>query len=113
MRWDMIIAFPPCTYLTSAGAVRLFNKDGSIKDHERYEKGMEAARFFRAFLEADCKRIAVENPAQMKCFGLPKYTQHIEPYQFGDPWKKRTFLWLKGLPELKPTKVVEPVGLWV
>lgn len=113
MKWDMIIAFPPCTYLTSAGAVRLFNKDGSIKDLERYEKGIEAARFFRAFLEADCERIAVENPAQMKCFGLPRYTQHIEPYQFGDPWKKRTFLWLKGLPELKPTKVVEPVGLWV
>ena len=97
MKWDMIIAFPPCTYLTSAGAVRLFNKDGSIKDLERYEKGIEAARFFRAFLEADCERIAVENPAQMKCFGLPRYTQHIEPYQFGDPWKKEDIPVAEGI----------------
>lgn len=113
MQWDMIIAFPPCTYLTAAGAVRLFGHDGTIKDPGRFEAGERAAKFFRSFLEADCKKIAVENPVMLKCFGLPKYTQKIEPYMFGEPWRKRTCLWLKGLPLLKPTKVVEPKGLWV
>lgn len=113
MKWDMIIAFPPCTYLTAAGAVRLFNHDGTVKDAERYEKGKYAAVFFSKFLQADCPRIAVENPTMLKCFGLPKYQQVIEPYMFGDPWKKRTCLWLKGLPPLLPTKWVEPEGLWV
>lgn len=114
MRWDMIIAHPPCTYLTAAGAVRLFNKDHTIADPERYEKGIEAAKFFRAFYEADCPRIAVENPVPMKCFGLPPYSQIIEPYMFGDPWRKRTCLWLKGLPPLIPMEApVEPLGLWV
>lgn len=113
MQWDIIIAFPPCTYLTAAGAVRLFNSKGGIKDVDRYEKGKIAADFFLRFLNADCGRIAVENPRMLKCFGLPKYSQVIEPYMFGDPWKKRTCLWLKGLPPLLPTEWVEPKGLWV
>lgn len=113
IKWDMILAFPPCTYLTAAGAVRLFSKDGAVKDAERYQKGVAAAEFFKAFLYTDCPRIAIENPVMMKCFGLPKYDQIIEPYMFGDPWKKRTCLWLKGLPKLKATDVVEPRGLWV
>ncbi|MDD3253091.1 MAG: DNA cytosine methyltransferase [Lachnospiraceae bacterium] len=113
MHWDMIIAFPPCTYLTAAGAVRLFNHDGSIKDHERWEKGKKAAEFFKAFLFTDCERVAIENPTMLKIFGLPKYTQAVEPYMFGDPWKKRTCLWLKGLPPLLPTYWVEPKELWV
>ena len=114
MRWDMIIAHPPCTYLTAAGAVRLFNKDHTIADPARYEKGVEAARFFMAFYEADCPRIAVENPVPMKCFGLPPYTQILEPYMFGDPWRKRTCLWLRGLPPLIPMEApVKPLGLWV
>ena len=113
MRWEMIVAFPPCTYLTAAGAVRLYNKDGTVKDRDRYQKGMDAAQFFEAFLQADCEKIAVENPVMLRCWGLPKYDQLVEPYQFGDPWKKRTGLWLKGLPKLKPTEEVEPQGLWV
>lgn len=113
MKWDMIIAFPPCTYLTAAGAVQLYNKDGTIKDAERYEKGVRAAEFFRAFLEADCPKIAVENPVMLKCWNLPKCTQRIEPYQFGEPWRKRTCLWLRGVNPLVPTKIVEPKGLWV
>jgi len=56
--------------------------------------------------------IAVENPAPLKHFGLPKYSQIIEPYQFGHPWKKRTCLWLKGLPLLQGTDLVEPTGCW-
>lgn len=113
MRWDMIIAHPPCTYLTSAGAIRLFNHDHTLKDPERMEKGKRAADFFLSIWEADCPRLAIENPVPMKCFGLPKYSQMIEPYMFGDPWRKRTCLWLKGLPTLRPTNIVEPRGLWV
>ena len=101
-RWDLIIAHPPCTYLTPAGACNI------PKHPERIEKGYEAAAFFKIFLEADCNKICVENPPPMKRFNLPKYTQIIQPYYFGDPFNKRTCLWLKGLPELKPTNIVEP-----
>lgn len=113
IKWDMIIAFPPCTYLTAAGAIRLFDKNGEIKDPERFARGGKAAEFFRAFYEADCPRIAVENPVPLRCFGLPRYSQIVEPFHFGDPWRKRTCLWLKGLPPLMATQIVEPQGLWV
>lgn len=104
MQWDMIIAFPPCTYLTNAGAVRMRVNGEIVK--ERYEKAMEAKRFFLRFLEADCHKIAVENPTPMKIVGLPAYTQAIQPWQFGHPYTKRTCLWLKGLPPLEPTEIV-------
>lgn len=113
MRWDMILAFPPCTYLTAAGAVRLYNSDHTIKDLERDDRGRKAAEFFYTFLNADCPKIAVENPVPLKRYGLPPYSQVIEPYMFGHPWKKRTCLWLKGLPPLIATDVVVPEGLWV
>ena len=64
-------------------------------------------------LQADCPHIAVENPVPLRYYSLPRYSQIIEPYQFGDPWKKRTCLWLKGLPPLQATDIVEPKGLWV
>lgn len=111
--WDLLIAHPPCTYLTSAGAVRLYNRDHTIKSLDRFEKGMVARALFMTFLGADVPRIAVENPTPMKVWGLPPYTQIVEPYQFGEPWRKRTCLWLRGLPPLRPTKIVEPRGLWV
>ena len=113
MDWDLIIAHPPCTYLTAAGAVRLYDHDHTIKDQGRDIKGWEAAEFFRKFLISDCGKVAIENPVPLKRYGLPKYSQIIEPFQFGDPWRKRTCLWLKGLPELRSTQVVEPLGLWV
>lgn len=113
LKWDMIIAHPPCTYLTAAGAVRLYKADHSIRDHDRFEAGKKAAEFFLAILNADCPRVAVENPVPMKVWGLPRYSQVVEPYQFGDPWRKRTCLWLRNLPPLVPTDVVEPQGLWV
>lgn len=112
-KWDLLIAHPPCTYLTCASAIRLFNKDGTIKDYNRYKLGTEAAVFFYSFLYADCDHICVENPVPLKCFGLPRYDQVIEPYMFGEPWKKRTCLWLRGLPKLQPTDTVEPKGLWI
>ena len=112
-KWDMIIAFPPCTFLTVAGAARLYPKKG-VLDMERYAKGVEAAKFFKAILNADCEKIVVENPTPMKVFELPKYNQVIEPYQFGHPYKKRTCLWLKGVPELEPTEIItEGIISWV
>lgn len=111
--WDMIIAHPPCTYLCAASAVRLFNKDHSIKDYDRYKKGLEAVKFFEELLYAPCDKVCVENPRPLKCWGLPISTQVIQPWQFGEPWKKETHLWLKGLPGLMYTYICEPEGLWV
>jgi len=111
-RWDLIIAHPPCTYLTNASAVRMRVK-GKIQP-ERYAKAMEAKRFFMAFLNADCEKICVENPVPLKIVDLPPYSQIIEPWMFGEPWSKKTCLWLKGLPYLMPTEVVaEGVQPWV
>lgn len=112
-RWDLLIAHPPCTYLSAAGAVRMFRADHTIKDMERFAKMLEAANFFRMFTKANADRIAIENPVPLKCAALPPYTQIIEPYYFGDPWKKRTCLWLMGLPMLQPTEMVEPMGYWI
>lgn len=109
-KWDLIIAHPPCTYLTNAGARHLWK--GHELNQERYQQGLEAKAFFMKFLNADCEHIAVENPIPSKVFELPKYTQTIQPYQFGHPFTKRTCLWLKGLPTLQPTNEVEPIATW-
>lgn len=111
-KWDMIIAFPPCTYMSNAGACRMFPRKGQI-DEERYAKAMEAKAFFMAFYNADCERIAIENPVPMTVVGLPEKTQVIQPYEFGHPFTKKTYLWLKGLPKLTPTEIVEPLGPYV
>lgn len=108
-RWDMIIAFPPCTYLSNAGACRLYPHKGQI-DMERYKKGLEAKEFFLKFLNANCDRIAVENPVSSKVFNMPKHTQEIQPYMFGHPFTKKTRLWLRGLPPLQETNAVEPIA---
>lgn len=115
-KWDMIISFPPCTHLAVSGA-RHF--EGKRKDG-RQREGIE---FFMQFLNADCDKIAVENPVGIisgdyipkwfpdlvEKYGLPiKPSQVIQPYYFGEPHKKTTCLWLKGLTELQPTKIVEP-----
>ena len=104
MRWDLIIAFPPCTYMTNAGAVRM--RVGGVIQRERYEKAMEAKAFFMRFYNADCPKIAIENPTPMKIVGLPEYSQAVQPYEYGHPYSKRTCLWLKGLPPLIPTEVL-------
>ena len=111
-RWDMIIAFPPCTYLSNAGACRLYPKKGQL-DMERYQKGLEAKQFFLSFLNADCPRVAVENPVSSKVFKMPPHSQEIQPWQFGHPFTKKTRLWLRGLPELVPTEIVEPISPYV
>ena len=78
-RWDMLISFPPCTYLSNAGACRLYPRKGHL-DMARYKKGLEAKEFFLKFLNADCSRIAVENPVSSSVFQMPKHTQEIQPY---------------------------------
>lgn len=103
--WDLIIAHPPCTYLSNAGARFLYPK-GEL-NQERYKKGLEAKEFFMKLYNADCPHIAVENPVSSKIFQMPEHSQEIQPYMFGHPFKKKTRLWLKGLPPLKPTNIVE------
>lgn len=104
-RWDLIIAHPPCTYLTNAGAVRMRVK--GVIQQERFEKAMEAREFFMKIWNADCDKICIENPTPMKIVNLPPYTQAIQPYEYGHPYSKRTCLWLKGLPLLKPTNILD------
>lgn len=106
-KWDMIIAFPPCTYMSKAGASTLF-RDGCV-DGERFEKGQTAKDFFLSLWNADCDKIVIENPIPMKVFNLPPPTQVVEPFYFGEPVSKKTYLWLKGVPFLCPTCVVEPI----
>lgn len=108
--WDLIIAHPPCTYLSNAGARHLYK--GHKLNEERYAKGLKAKEFFMKFFNADCEHIAVENPIPSKVYELPKYTQIIQPYEYGHPYTKRTCLWLKGLPKLQPTNIVEPIGTY-
>lgn len=104
-RWDLLIAHPPCTYLSNAGARFLYPK-GKLNT-KRLEKGIEAGEFFMKFYEADCEHIAIENPVPSSVYNLPQYTQIIEPWMFGHPLQKKTCLWLKKLPCLVATDVCE------
>lgn len=109
-RWDLIIAHPPCTYLSNAGARHLWK--GHMLNQDRYEKGLHAKDFFMRIYNADCERIAIENPVPSRIYHLPEKSQVIQPYHFGHPFTKRTLLWLKGLPLLHPTEIVEPIATW-
>jgi hypothetical protein len=107
-KWDMIIAFPPCTYLTITGN-RWFNIERyGKKAIQRQKDREEAIKFFMNFVNADCDKIAIENPVGVMSTAYQKPDQIIHPYMFGDPERKGTCLWLKGLPMLKPTDIVEP-----
>ena len=106
-KWDMIIAFPPCTYLTVTGN-RWFNIDRyGEKAIQRHKERKDAIDFFMAFANADCEKIAIENPVGIMSSEWRKPNQIINPWQFGDAFEKKTCLWLKGLPKLKPTNIVE------
>jgi len=108
--WDLMIAHPPCTYLSVAGAGWLNRRP------ERKELMKKGAKFFKKLLNADIPMVAVENPtiflAAKEIIGQ-KETQVIEPYYFGEPFKKRTCLWLRNLPLLEKTNEVEPTTYWV
>lgn len=107
-QWDLIIAFPPCTYLTVTGN-RWFNieKYGD-KARQRHKDRDAAIEFFMMIANADCPRIAIENPVGVMSTSWRKPDQIINPYQFGDAFEKKTCLWLKGLPNLVPTDIVDP-----
>ena len=106
-RWDMIIAFPPCTYLTVKGN-RWFNIDRyGEKAIQRHKDRKDAIDFFMAFANADCEKIAIENPVGIMSSEWRKPNQIINPWQFGDAFEKKTCLWLKGLPELTHTNIVK------
>ena len=108
-KWDLLIAHPPCTYLTVTGN-RWFNVERyGEKARQRKELRNEAANFFMSFINADVDKIAVENPIGYMSTVYQKPSQIIHPYMFGDPARKATCLWLKGLPKLTPTDMVEPV----
>ena len=105
-KWDLIIAHPPCTYMSKAGARFMYLTAGNVNE-ERLKKAIKAKQFFMEFINANCERICVENPTPLKIVGLPKETQVIQPYYFGHPYSKRTLLWLKGLEPLFPTEMIE------
>lgn len=109
--WDLMIAHPPCTYLSNAGARFLYPK--GVLNQERYEKGMEGKKLFVTLLNADIPKICVENPVSSLVFEMPKHSQEIQPYHFGHPYTKKTRLWLKGLPLLIHTDTIEPVTAYI
>lgn len=106
--WDLIIAHPPCTYLTVTQNW-CYNREkyGDEKVTERERNRDDAIKFFMAFTKADCEKIAIENPIGCMSRVYQKPTQIIQPYYFGDRAKKTTCLWLKGLPQLTPTDIVD------
>lgn len=107
-KWDMIIAFPPCTYLTVTGN-RWFDIDRyGDKALQRHKDRKNAIDFFMLFVNANCEKIAIENPIGCMSTVYRKPNQIIHPYMFGDAERKATCLWLKGLPELVPTDIVKP-----
>ena len=103
--WDLMIAHPPCTYLSNAGARFLYPKGKLNK--QRYKLGLKAKEFFMALYNAPIDKICVENPISSKIFELPKHTQTIQPYEYGHPVQKKTCLWIKNLKTLTPTKVMQ------
>lgn len=109
VKFDLVIAHPPCTYLCNSGVRWLYNKDGS-QNTQRWNNMIIASEFFRIFLNFYCDKVAVENPIPHKyaveIIGRT-YDQTIQPWQFGHGETKKTCLWLKNLPKLKPTNIVK------
>ena len=106
-RWDLIIAHPPCTYLTISGN-RWFNVEKyGKKAMQRQTDREKAIDFFMKIANADCDKICIENPVGCMSTVWRKPDQIIQPYHFGDPFEKKTCLWFKGLPLLRKTKEVD------
>lgn len=106
-KWDMIIAHPPCTYLCLSGQKHCNVELYGEKAKERIQERDKAIDFFMQFVNADCDKIAIENPVGIMTRYYKKADQYIQPLQFGHPTAKKTGLWLKGLQKLRPTKIVE------
>jgi hypothetical protein len=102
-QWDLVIAFPPCTHLSLAGAVHWKAKQADGRQRA-------AAEFFMAMINAPAAHVAVENPRGIMTKLYRPPDQVVEPWWFGDPYAKKTCLWLKGLPPLEADSIVTPVG---
>ena len=104
--WDMMIAHPPCTFLAVSGARWMYNKDGSV-NQERLKNQNEALNFVQKLMDAPIDKIAIENPISVISSQIRKPDQIVQPWQFGDKAQKSTCLWLKNLPKLESTNIVE------
>jgi hypothetical protein len=104
--WDMMIAHPPCTFLSVSGARHMYNKDGSINE-DRLRNQNEALEFVQRLMNANISKIAIENPISVISSKIRKPDQIIQPYMFGDKASKSTCLWLKNLPKLVATNIVD------
>ena len=103
--WDLMIAHPPCTFLSVSGARHLYNKD-KTPNVERYKKQADALEFVQRLMDAPIEKIVIENPVSVISSKIRKPEQIIQPWMFGDEATKTTCLWIKNLPNLVPTKVV-------
>ena len=105
--WDLIIAHPPCTYLTNTQSPYYDRgKYGDAYVDDRIAKRNDAVSFFLKFTQAECNHIAIENPVGYMCTHFRHASQIIQPFWFGDPYSKKTALWLTGLPNLAPTNML-------
>ena len=102
--WDMMIAHPPCTYLSKAGARWLYQNNKL--NNTRFKKGLKAKEFFLNLLNCNIPKICIENPTPMNIFNLPQSSHHVQPYEYGHPYSKKTLLWLKNLPPLIATNII-------
>jgi hypothetical protein len=103
--WDMMIAHPPCTFLSVSGARWLYNKDGTINVEREREQCM-ALEFVEKLMNVPIDKIVIENPISVISSKIRKPDQIIQPYMFGDEATKTTCLWLKNVPHLIPTEIV-------
>ena len=106
--WDLMIAHPPCTYLTCTGN-KWFKPEFKDRFPDREQKRKEALDFFITLYNAPIPRVCLENPVGFVSTMFKKPTQYVQPYEFGDPHSKKTGLWLRGLPMLLPTKMAQPL----
>lgn len=109
-KWDMIIAFPPCTKTSNAGARHLYK--GGRLNISRYFEGLCGKALFLSIWASDCDKVIIENPTPSKIFNYPNPTQVIQPYEYGHPFTKKTLLWERGVDPLQPTNVVVPERTW-
>lgn len=117
-KWDLIIAHPPCTYFSNATMVNLGRKDHPEVFNEAwkqafYVKRNNAFEFVKKIWNSNCDKIVVENVVGYLNTHFLKPTQIIQPFYFGEPYRKATCLWIKGLPKLEPTEIVKPTCKWV
>jgi hypothetical protein len=109
-RWDMIVAHPPCTKTSNAGARHLW-KGGEL-NIQRYFEGLCGKALFMAIWAANCDKVIIENPTPSKVFDYPEPTQAVQPYEYGHPFTKKTLLWERGVEPLRPTNIVKPEKTW-